>query len=484
MKLNELVVQRAAAVTNAQALADNDNTPQEDFDTAIAAIDAIDAQIARHNALKERAATQAAETAKPVEGQETATRTVAARVETDAYASDEAARALSRSQGVLEGGSRSLVVGGMIRTLAASGGNAYVARQVAQDQYGESHPVTRALNVSTATAGGFIVPPDYHAEIIELLRAQAVIRAAGPRIMPMPRGTMTLPGQASAASAAYGSESQAISVSQPGLNQQVLSFKKLRAMVPVSNDMLRYSNPAVDAFARDDLVKVIALKQDQAAFFGDGTADTPQGLLTFANKWVAHGGGTVGVFSTTGNSTLAVNGTDPASNTGGNFVTANQTFTVDTVAQELGLAKNRLDTANVTSMRRVWFMSPRSENYLLTARNDLALYMWRDEMSSGKLLGYPYFVTNQIGNNYYDSDGSPTDLSFVFLVEMPEFIIADSMQLELAVSNEASYVDASGATVSAFQSDQTLIRAITEHDFGMRHDASVAVIQTVRWNPA
>jgi hypothetical protein len=67
---------------------------------------------------------------------------------------------------------------------------------------------------------------------------------------------------------------------------------------------------------------------------------------------------------------------------------------------------------------------------------------------------------------------------------MPEFIIADSMQLELAVSNEASYVDAAGATVSAFQSDQTLIRAITEHDFGMRHDASVAVIQNVRWSPA
>jgi HK97 family phage major capsid protein len=118
-----------------------------------------------------------------------------------------------------------------------------VARQVAQDQYGEAHPVTRALVVSTATAGGFIVPPDYHAEIIELLRAQAVIRAAGPRVMPMPRGTMTLPGQASAASAAYGSESQAITVSQPGLNQQVLSFKKLRAMVPISNDMLRYSEP-------------------------------------------------------------------------------------------------------------------------------------------------------------------------------------------------------------------------------------------------
>jgi HK97 family phage major capsid protein len=55
-------------------------------------------------------------------------------------------------------------------------------------------------------AGGFIVPPDYMNEIIELLRPRAVVRAAGPRVIPMPRGTMTLPGQSSAASAGYGPE--------------------------------------------------------------------------------------------------------------------------------------------------------------------------------------------------------------------------------------------------------------------------------------
>jgi hypothetical protein len=38
--------------------------------------------------------------------------------------------------------------------------------------------------------------------------------------------------------------------------------------------------------------------------------------------------------------------------------------------------------------------------------------------------------------------------------------------------------------MSAFQNDQTLIRAITEHDHQVRHDAAVAVIQFVRWAPA
>jgi hypothetical protein len=39
------------------------------------------------------------------------------------------------------------------------------------------------------------------------------------------------------------------------------------------------------------------------------------------------------------------------------------------------------------------------------------------------------------------------DLSFVFLVEMTEDMILDSMQLELAVSRESAYVAADGTTV-------------------------------------
>jgi hypothetical protein len=58
------------------------------------------------------------------------------------------------------------------------------------------------------------------------------------------------------------------------------------------------------------------------------------------------------------------------------------------------------------------------------------------------------------------------------------------MQLELAVSRDGTYIDGGGNTQSAFSNDQTLIRAIAEHDFQMRHDAAIAVLQFVRWAPA
>ncbi len=71
----------------------------------------------------------------------------------------------------------------------------------------------------------------------------------------MPRGTMTMPSQNSAATASYGAEGQNVKKSQQSVGQRVASYKKLTALVPISNDMMRYANPAIDAFVRDDVVK-------------------------------------------------------------------------------------------------------------------------------------------------------------------------------------------------------------------------------------
>ncbi|ANM12055.1 phage major capsid protein [Rhizobium sp. N324] len=445
-KVADLQKSRAKAMEELEALALADGTTPDDFETKKKAVTDIDATIARVKQAQELAAS----TAQPAAGQSL----VPAAAESDPYVKE-----------------KSLMLGGIAKMMGMGVGNIDLAVKAAERTYGESHPITKALIVSTGSAGGFIVPPDVMNEVIPLLRAQAVVRAAGPRNLAMPRGTMTLPGQASAATATYGSEVRAITKSQQSLNQIVASYKKLTALVPVSNDMMRYADPSVDAFVRDDLVKVMALREDLAFITGDGTQDTPRGYLSFANAF----GTTPGVFLSTGNSTAAA---------GGNWITSTSTYTLATVAAELGGAVNKLDTANVPDSKRCWFMHPRSWNYLNNVQNSLGVYVYRDELSRGTLLGYPFKKTTQVPVNLYNADGSQTDCSFVFLVEMTEDIILDSMQLELAVFREGSYVDENGATISAVQNDQTIIRAIAEHDHQMRHDAAVAVIQFVRWAPA
>ena len=314
--------------------------------------------------------------------------------------------------------------------------------------------------------------PLYIPDYIEILRAKARVRAAGPRVLPMPRGTMRLPAQTSAASASYGPEDKKILVSQQGTGALVASYKKLAGLVPISNDLLRYADPAIDAFVRDDLVKVMALREDLAFISGDGTQDTPRGFVSFANANAVANGGTASSFSSTANSTLG---------SGGNFITANETFTETTVVADLGAAANALDVANVPDDKRAWFMHPRSRNYLYDLLNSLGVYVFRDELNKGTLRNYPVYTTTQIPINLYNSTGSNTDCSFIILSEMTEAMLFDALTLELAVSREGSYYDANSVLQSAFQNDETLIRAIAEHDFLIRHDASVAVIQTVRW---
>lgn len=442
----------------------NVETDGPEFDRLKAELAAHDAGIERAKAIQEAAA----KTALPVAGQEPRA-TVEPAVNADPYTSHAAAEAKGLTT------NKGLIFGACAKMIGEGGGNIYNARIASKEKYGENHPVTKALLAGVGASGGFLVPPAYVAEIIELLRPQAVVRSAGPRALPMPRGTLRLPSQASAASASYGAEDKKIAASQPGTGSIVASFKKLTALVPVSNDLMRYADPAADAFVRDDLVRVIALREDLAFLTGEGAQDSPRGFTSFANSFALTSAGTVGVWSASANSTWA---------TGGNFITANATYTLATVASELGGAINKLDTANVPDSKRVWFFHPRTFNYLNNVQNSLGVYVYRDELSRGTLLGYPFRKTTQIPVALWDSTGTNKDTSFVILAEMTDALLLDSMTLELAVSREGSYVDANSVTQSVFQNDETLIRAIAEHDFQMRHDASVAVIQNVRYAPA
>ena len=51
----------------------------------------------------------------------------------------------------------------------------------------------KALAAGDATAGGFLVPTQFSADVIEFLRAQTVVRRLNARTMPVPTGTIKVP---------------------------------------------------------------------------------------------------------------------------------------------------------------------------------------------------------------------------------------------------------------------------------------------------
>jgi HK97 family phage major capsid protein len=306
--------------------------------------------------------------------------------------------------------------------------------------------VSKALAAGDAAAGGFLIPDQYSADIIELLRAQSIVRRLNPLQVPMPMGTITLPKITGGVTAQYIGENVNIPKGQPSFGALRLTYKKLAALVPVSNDLLRYNAYGVDAIVRDDLVSGIAMREDIAFIRDDGSQFTPKGLRYWA----------------------------PAAN----VIPANGTVNLANVTTDLGKLMLALMNANVRMLRPGWMMAPRTMMYLMTVRDANGNFAYRDEMLTGRLWNFAFGVTTQIPINL----GGGTDESEVYFVDFADFVIADATSIIIDASTEAAYHDGTNV-VAAYSQDQTVVRAIVQHDCGMRHDASVAVLSAVKWAP-
>ncbi len=300
----------------------------------------------------------------------------------------------------------------------------------------------KALAASDATAGGFLVPPQFSQELIEFLRPASVVRKLGPMIIPMPTGTFRIPKMTVGITASYIGENLPAPKVQPQFGNVTLTFKKLACVVPMSNDLMRYSSPGADAIVRDDVVNGMADAENRNFIRGDGTAATPRGFL----NWCL-----------------------PAQNVPGN-VTSN----LANITADLGTLIVTLMNQNIKMIKPGWIWAPRTWNFLMTVQTANGVFPYRDELMRGTFWGWPYGVTTAVPINL----GSGANQSEIYLVDFADAALGEALSLVVDASQEAAYNDG-GTVVSAYSNDQTVIRAIAEHDFVMRRQESVAVLSAV-----
>lgn len=434
----ELQAAAAQAVDKAHALASLDVLTAEqetEYKGFLAEADNYRSQIERRKAME----AEQAKLALPVGRDADAMTRIFAKAKTDPYEKDP-----------------SLILGGLIRLCAQGKGDIDKALAIGERSYSEGHPVvvamaaTKALSTGTGVAGGFTVPPDFVDMIVPLLYAKSVIRKAGAISIPMPNGTMTIPKMTSGATASWVGEGQQPAASQPGFGQIVATAHKLMALVPLTNDLLRYATPQLDAKVRDDMVMQITLAEDIAFVRGLGTQFSPKGLKSFA------------LSTQTLTSTFA--------------------YTLTTVNNELAGLVNKLESANIPMSKPGWLMHPRTKNYLMNLQNSLGLYVYQAQMQGGNLLGIPFYTTTQIPTNL--TVNSNANCSEIYLVDFAECMILEGRSLEFAISTEGSFVDTTGSTVNAFAQDMVIIRALLAEDFQLQHNEAVAFDQGVAWAPA
>ena len=211
---------------------------------------------------------------------------------------------------------------------------------------------TRAAQTTTTAAG--IVPDDFRADqFVGLLRNSMVVRSLGARVLPNLRGDVVIPRQASASTAQWLAEGDALSDTGLTFNNITLTPRHVGAITELSRQLLQQSNPSIEQLVRDDFIQVVSLAIDKALIHGDGVKQ-PKGLLTAA----------------TGTGTLATL----------------SWATVLTVLQGLALK-------NVTP--NAWLTHPKVATKLRSMLTADGLPGWMLD-DKGNLAGVPVAVTNQM----------------------------------------------------------------------------------------
>lgn len=322
----------------------------------------------------------------------------------------------------------------------------------ARKAYGENSPQCRALQQSSFTAGGAFIPENFVGrEFIERLTAQAQVRAAGARSLPLINGSATVPKLTGGATGSWiGSEGANATPSEQTTGELKLVEKKYMVLVPISNDLRRNSSLEAERIVRDDMITVASNDEDSAFLKGSGLAGQPKGIY----NWV------------------------PAAGKGNSAGT-----TLANVRTDIRSAKNRLDNNNVPYVRRAWFMPSRSMNYMgwdLVDGNSNFAFPSLQSAGGATLGGDPVRRDNNISITL----GAGSNATEHYYVEMSECFIGDSLELSLELIENATYA-VSGSESASLRSgvsrDESVIRLIRKTDFAMRHVESAFVLEAVTY---
>lgn len=309
--------------------------------------------------------------------------------------------------------------------------------------------VARALGQSTFAGGGALVPDEFAQEVIELLRAQTVVRASGPRIIEM-GASLTIPKQTAGAVASYGYENRDATPTEPAYGAVKLAERKLTTLCPIPNDLIRNATLGVEDLVLQDLLAAMREAEDSAFLFGSGDEFTPRGIENQIDPTHAYAG----------------TATDPINPT------------LAEVRKEIARAVGKLKRAKIPMSRLGWISSPRVEEFLMGIVDGNGNAIYEAELSGNNptLRRIAWKGSMQIPENL----GGTGDESRLLLVDWAQVLIGDSMGMEVAVADGGAYQLPGGQVVSGFSRDQTVMRVISKHDIGMRHPKAGVSVR-VRW---
>jgi HK97 family phage major capsid protein len=137
---------------------------------------------------------------------------------------------------------------------------------------------TKALSEAGNPTGGYLVPPQYYQELVELRRASAPIRRYITVIGGIRTNLLYIPQQTGVSSVGWVADNAVKPSTDEVFGQIAVNIFTLAGIAKVSNQLLEDSNPAVDQLVRNDLGRGLGIEEDRAVLNGSGTGQ-PTGIL-------------------------------------------------------------------------------------------------------------------------------------------------------------------------------------------------------------
>jgi HK97 family phage major capsid protein len=315
---------------------------------------------------------------------------------------------------------------------------------------------SKALGETSFIDGGAIVPPQFIAEVIEYLRAKVVVRALGARVVPMPRGNLTFPFASTGITAAVTIENTATPTSQPTFGTFELVAKKIRAVCPISNDLLSDASPETDQFVQQDMVAALRVLEDFQFLRGSGFAGSMKGLRNLAQT-----------------SLIASN----AANTAGGSTTTEIIHDVISVL-------SAVEQNNITIENGGFVFAPRVKLALMSLRDGIGNFLFKAEMLQGRLWGHNFGSTTAQPINLDTTSGALSGKeSEITFSDFDKVIIGDTQELVIEPFRGGAYYDSGlSQVVSGISNDQTVVVGQTRADINERYRGAATVnLSRVTW---
>lgn len=313
-------------------------------------------------------------------------------------------------------------------------------------------PVTPGTTTGATFAEPLVQYQNMASEFVDMLRPATIIgRIPGLRRVPF---NIKVPRATSGASVNWVGEAKVKPVSSMAFDSLTLGFYKVAGIIPITMELMRFSNPAAEGLIRDELINAVAYLTDRD--FLDPTKAEAVGVSPAS----------------------ITNGVTPITATG---------ITADALRADLGTLLVEYAEANMGVGGLVLVMTSSQAIRISLMRNTLGQKEFEGlTPSGGTLEGIPVITSE----NIVATGGSPADGGLIVAINATDVLLADDGGVEIDVSTEASLQmesapdsppTASTVLVSLWQHNMVGIRAERFINWKKRRDTAVQFIQNAKY---